>query len=194
MALHQSLCDISILIQASNPAPIITSLNTFTHDIDHFAAALYNIDGQLTALTDNLQRLENAINGGYDHFQEVWLQELQALITRVEHTVVEHMLLAEDQLLDHDDLVIIWNLPSTLRWITSLTKCMALEDFGYTILHYVNSLANDLIGPTVPHPASAPAPGLAILVMTLSNNTSHSLSQCIVSFLFLFYIIDLQMA
>ena len=42
------------------------SLNTFTHDVDHFAAALYNIDGQLTALANNLQRLENAINGGYD--------------------------------------------------------------------------------------------------------------------------------
>ena len=45
MALHRSLRDISILIQASNPAPIIMSLNTFTRDADHFAAALYNIDG-----------------------------------------------------------------------------------------------------------------------------------------------------
>ena len=76
MALHWLLRDISISIQASNPAPIITSLNAFTRDIDHFAAALYNIDGQLTILADNLQRLENAINGGYDQFQEVWLQDL----------------------------------------------------------------------------------------------------------------------
>ena len=45
MALHRLLRDISILIQASNPTPIITSLNAFTHDVDHFAAALYNIDG-----------------------------------------------------------------------------------------------------------------------------------------------------
>ena len=115
MALHQSLCDISILIQASNPTPIITLLNTFTHDVDHFAAALYNIDGQLTTLANNLQALETAINGGYDHFQEVWLQELRALITRVKHTVVKCMLLAKDQLPDHDDLIIIHNLPSTLR-------------------------------------------------------------------------------
>ena len=84
------------MIQASNPAPIITSLNAFTCDIDHFTAALYNIDGQLTTLANNLQRLDNAIDGGYDHFQEVWLQELQALITRVEHTIVEHILLAKD--------------------------------------------------------------------------------------------------
>ena len=45
MALHWSLRNISISIQASNPAPIIMSLNTFTCDVDHFAAALYNIDG-----------------------------------------------------------------------------------------------------------------------------------------------------
>ena len=57
-------------IQASNPTPIITSLNTFTRDVNHFAAALYNIDGRLA---DNLQRLENAIDRGYDWFQEVWL-------------------------------------------------------------------------------------------------------------------------
>ena len=57
MALHQSLCDISILIQASNPAPIIMLLNAFTRDVDHFAATLYNIDGRLTTLADNLQRL-----------------------------------------------------------------------------------------------------------------------------------------
>ena len=76
MALHQPLCDISILIQSLNPTPIITLLNAFTRDVDHFSAALYNIDGQLTTLTGNLQRLENAINGGYDQFQEVWLQEL----------------------------------------------------------------------------------------------------------------------
>ena len=72
------------------------SLNAFTRDVNHFAAALYNIDGQLTTLSDNLQKLENAINGGYDRFQEVWLQELRALITRVEHTIVECMLLAKD--------------------------------------------------------------------------------------------------
>ena len=45
MTLHRSLRDISILIQASNPAPIITLLNAFTRDVDHFAATLYNIDG-----------------------------------------------------------------------------------------------------------------------------------------------------
>ena len=45
MALHQSLHDISILIQASNPAPIITSLNAFTCHVDHFTATLHNIDG-----------------------------------------------------------------------------------------------------------------------------------------------------
>ena len=76
MVLHWLLCDISISIQASNPAPIITSLNAFTRDVDHFATTLYNIDGRLTTLIDNLQRLENAIDGGYDWFQEVWLQEL----------------------------------------------------------------------------------------------------------------------
>ena len=75
MALHRLLRDIVISTQAANPTPIITSLNAFTHDVDHFAAALYNIDGRLTAL------------------------------------------------------------------------------------------ANDLISPTVPHPASAPAPGLAVLTL-----------------------------
>ena len=34
---------------------------------------------------------------------------------------------------------------------------------GYNILCHVNSLANDLIGPSIPHPALAPAPGLTIL-------------------------------
>ena len=58
------------------PYSHITSLNAFTCDVNHFATALYNIDGQLTTLADSLQRLENAINGGYDWFQEVWLQEL----------------------------------------------------------------------------------------------------------------------
>ena len=96
LALHRSLCDISISIQSSNPTPIIMLLNTFTRDVNHFAAALYNIDGQLTTLADSLQRLENAIDGGYDRFQEVWLQELRALITRVEHMLVKHMLLAEE--------------------------------------------------------------------------------------------------
>ena len=56
--------------------PIITLLNAFTCDIDHFAAALYNIDGQLITLADSLQGLETTINGGYDRFQEIWLQEL----------------------------------------------------------------------------------------------------------------------
>ena len=96
MALHRSLHDISILIQASNPMPIIMSLNAFTRNVDHFAAALYNIDGRLATLADNLQGLETAINGRYDCFQEIWLQELQALITRVEHTIVECMLLAKN--------------------------------------------------------------------------------------------------
>ena len=41
----------------------------------------------------------------------------------------------------------------------------ASEDLGYTILHHVNSLANDLIGPTIPHPALAPTPGLATLTL-----------------------------
>ena len=42
---------------------------------------------------------------------------------------------------------------------------MASEDLGYTILHHVNSLANNLIGPTIPHPASAPTPGIATLTL-----------------------------
>ena len=71
MALHRLLHDIAISSQAANPTPIITSLNAFTRDVDHFAATLYNIDGRLTALADNLQRLENAVDGGYDRFQEV---------------------------------------------------------------------------------------------------------------------------
>ena len=75
------------------------------------------------------------------------------------------MLLAEDRLPDHDDLITIWNLPSVLRQITSLTEHMASEDLGYTILHHVNSLANVLISPTIPRPASAPAPGLAVLTL-----------------------------
>ena len=66
MALHRLLRDIAVSTQAANPTPIITSLNAFTHDVDHFAAALYNIDGRLTTLVNNLQRLENAIDGGYD--------------------------------------------------------------------------------------------------------------------------------
>ena len=45
MALHRLLHNIAISTQAANPTPIITSLNTFTRDVDHFAAALYNIDG-----------------------------------------------------------------------------------------------------------------------------------------------------
>ena len=81
MALHRLLHDISIMIQTSNPTPIITSLNTFSQDVDHLAADLYSVNGQLTTLAENLQGLENAINGGYNCFQEIWLQELQALIT-----------------------------------------------------------------------------------------------------------------
>ena len=75
------------------------------------------------------------------------------------------MLLAEDRLPNHDDLVTIRNLPSVLGWITLLTECTALEDLGYTILHCVNSLANDLIGLTIPHPASVPTPGLTTLML-----------------------------
>ena len=71
------------------------------------------------------------------------------LITRAEHTLVKRMLLAEDRLPDHDDLITIRNLPSVLGWITSLTEHTASEDLGYTILHHINSLANDLIGPTL---------------------------------------------
>ena len=40
---------------------------------------------------------------------------------------------------------------------------MVSEDLAYNILHQVNSLTNDLIRPSIPCPASAPAPGLAIL-------------------------------
>ena len=75
------------------------------------------------------------------------------------------MLLAEDRLPDHDDLITIRNLPLVLGQITSLTECTASEDLGYTILHCVNSLANDLISLTIPCPVSAPAPGLAILML-----------------------------
>ena len=75
------------------------------------------------------------------------------------------MLLAEDRIPDHDDLITIRNLPSVLGRITMLTECTASEDLGYTILHCVNSLANDLIGPTIPRPVSAPAPGLAVLTL-----------------------------
>ena len=75
------------------------------------------------------------------------------------------MLLAEDRLPNHDDLVTVWNLPLVLGQFTSLTERMASEDLGYTILHHVNSLANDLISPTIPHPASVPTPGLAVLTL-----------------------------
>ena len=75
------------------------------------------------------------------------------------------MLLAEDRLPDHNDLITIQNLPTVLGRITSLTERTASEDLGYTILHQVNSLANDLISPTIPCPASAPAPGLAVLML-----------------------------
>ena len=85
------------------------------------------------------------------------------------------MLLAEDQLPNHDDLVTIWNLPSVLGQIASLTECTASEDLGYTILHCVNSLANDLIGLTIPRPASVPTPGLAVLMLPpwVEFPTSH---------------------
>ena len=75
------------------------------------------------------------------------------------------MLLAEDWLPNHDDLITIRNLPLVLGRITLLTECTASEDLSYTILHCINSLANDLIGPTIPRPASAPTPGLAILTL-----------------------------
>ena len=119
----------------------------------------------MTRTPQSNQIIENAIDGGYDWFQEVWLQELRVLITRAEHTLVERMLLAEDQLPDHDDLITIRNLPSVLGRITLLTEHMASEDLGYTILHCVNSLANNLIGPTIPRPAPAPTPGLTILML-----------------------------
>ena len=85
------------------------------------------------------------------------------------------MLLAEDWLPNHDDLITIQNLLSTLGQITSLTECTASEDLGYTILHHVNSLANDLIGLTIPRPASAPTPGLAVLTLPprVEFPTSH---------------------
>ena len=107
MVLHRSLHDISITIQASYPAPIITSLNTFSRDLDHLAADLYSVNGRLTTLAENLQGLENAINGGYNHFQEIWLQELRVLMTRVEHNIVKWMLLAEEHLPTPGDLTII---------------------------------------------------------------------------------------
>ena len=75
------------------------------------------------------------------------------------------MLLAKDRLPDHDDLVTIRNLPLVLGQITLLTEHTASEDLGYTILHRINSLANDLIGPTIPRPASAHAPGIATLTL-----------------------------
>ena len=85
------------------------------------------------------------------------------------------MLLAEDRLLDQNDLVTIQNFPSVLGWITLLTEQTASEDLGYTILHCINSLANGLISPTIPHPASAPAPGLAVLTLPprVEFPTSH---------------------
>ena len=107
------------MIQASNPTPIITSLNAFSQDTDHLAADLYSVNGRLTTLAENLQGLENAINGGYNHFQEVWLQELRALITRVKHNVVKHMLPAEEHLPTPGDLTTIQNLPTNLSLIIS---------------------------------------------------------------------------
>ena len=165
MALHQLLRDISILIHASNPAPIITSLSAFSWDTDHLVADLYSVNGQLTTLAENLQGLESAINGGYDCFQVIWLQELRALITRVEQNVVKCMLLAKEWLPAPGDLTIIWNLPSNLSLITSHTEWMASKDLAYNILHCINSLANNLISPTIPCPASAPAPGLTVLTL-----------------------------
>ena len=75
------------------------------------------------------------------------------------------MLLAEERLPHHDDPTVIHNLPFILRQITLLTECMASEDLGHNILHHVNSLANDLISPTIPCPALAPTPGLAVLML-----------------------------
>ena len=40
---------------------------------------------------------------------------------------------------------------------------MVSEDLAYNILHHINSLANNLIGPSIPFPALAPAPGFATL-------------------------------
>ena len=58
------------------------------------------------------------------------------MVTRVEQNVVKYMLLAEERL-----------------------------RLAYNILHCVNSLTNDLIGSTIPLPASAPAPGLSVLML-----------------------------
>ena len=122
MALHRSLRDISIMIQTSNPAPIITSLNVFSRDTDHLAANLYSVNGRLTTLAENIQGLENAINGGYDRFQEIWLQELRALITRVEHNVMECMLLVEERLPTPGNLTTIRNLLTNLSLIILCTE------------------------------------------------------------------------
>ena len=42
---------------------------------------------------------------------------------------------------------------------------MVSEDLAYNILHCVNSLANNLIGPLIPHPALAPVSNLATLLL-----------------------------
>ena len=73
------------------------------------------------------------------------------------------MLLAEEHLPTPGDLTIIWNLPSNLSLIISRTEQMVSEDLACNILHCINSLTNDLSGPSIPRPASAPAPDLAIL-------------------------------
>ena len=75
------------------------------------------------------------------------------------------MLLAEDHLPTPSDLTIIQNLPSNLSLITSCMEQMVSEDLAYNILHCVNSLTNDLIGPSIPRPASVPTPGLAMLLL-----------------------------
>ena len=73
------------------------------------------------------------------------------------------MLLAEERLPTPGDLTTIRNLPTNLSLIISRTERMVSEDLAYNILHCVNSLANDLIGPSIPRPASVPTPSLAIL-------------------------------
>ena len=108
--------------------------------------------------------------------EEIWLQELRVLINRVEQNVIERMLLAKEQLPAPGDLTIIQNLQSNLSLITSHTEQMASKDLAYNILHHVNSLTNNLISPTIPCPALAPAPGLAVLMLPpqIEFTSSHS--------------------
>ena len=73
------------------------------------------------------------------------------------------MLLAEEHLPTPGNLTTIQNLPTNLSLIISRTERMVSKDLAYNILHWVNSLANDLIRPSILRPASAPAPDPAIL-------------------------------